>query len=344
MPSATHVDAPDSSEQHPTATPPPGSTTPDGPSSDGRRRPGRSAAAALVALLVLGGAVAVQQIRSADAEATAGEQRTARAELAHDVGTIREAVADPARDGQAAASGLLRHQLLMLAGEAPDASVGERLVDQLRDAADRLDAAATTPMPDRPAILPVATVDPVFDRLSGLEDQATDLAGVLRAAADDATDWLAAVRDLDEAAITYAEATGQLPDGSDPGAIAGAWEAEDALLDAYGEAVEAAGDHEASAPLADAHRQLVDGMRDLADTSLRRLESGDLDAYNAGLAETLGADDPFGFGKALDEARTEVGEAAVAGSLEDARARSLGLLTEIEELRRITPAQLAALS
>jgi hypothetical protein len=44
---------------------------------------------------------------------------------------------------------------------------------------------------------------------------------------------------------------------------------------------------------------------------------------------------------ALAEARTEIGEQLVDGSLETARRRTLGLLTELEELRRATPPQLA---
>jgi hypothetical protein len=344
VPSPTPLDTRDPAVQNAPTAGPPSATAPRDQTTEGRRRPSRVAVGVLAAALVLGGGAAVQQIRTADAAATAAEQRTARADLASDVGTIREGVAAPARDGGSAATGLLRHQLLVLAGEAPDATVGERLTAQMRDAADRLDEAATAPMPDRPSVLPVATVDPVFDRLSGLEDQATDLAVVLRSAADDATAWLDAVRDLDDAAVTYAETTDQLPSGSDPGAIAAAWEADGALLDAYAEAIDRAEGHEASAPLAEAHLELVEGMQELADEALARLRAGDVDGYNAVLADRLGPDDPFGFGTALEDARAEVADAAIAGPLEDARARALGLLTEVEELRRATPAQLAAVS
>jgi hypothetical protein len=45
----------------------------------------------------------------------------------------------------------------------------------------------------------------------------------------------------------------------------------------------------------------------------------------------------------LTDARSEVAEDALAGPLDEARERGLGLLTELDELRRTTPAQLAEL-
>jgi len=82
-------------------------------------------------------------------------------------------------------------------------------------------------------------------------------------------------------------------------------------------------------------------MRRLTADALDALEDGDLDAYNALLAERLGGEDPFGFASALEDARAEVAEAAVDGPLEDARGRALGLLTELEEVRRATPPPVA---
>lgn len=326
------------------SAPPPSSPADD--RSDSTRVPRtrrRLLLGALALLVAIGGFAAVQQVRAADAAATAAEQRSARAELARDVETVRSAVAAPARDGHHAASGLLRHQLLVLAGDDPDPTVGERLVAGMQEAADQLDAAADTPMPQRPAVLPIATVDPVFDRLTGLEAQATEVAALLRETAEDATAWLAAVRDLDEAARAFADSTEQLPSDGDPDAIRAAWEAEGERLDAYADALERAADHPASAPLAEAHRGLVDGMRELSTEAVATLEDGDVDGYNALLADRLGGDDPFGFGSALDTSRAQVADAAIDGPLENARARALGLLTELEELRRATPAQLAEL-
>ncbi|WP_052666991.1 hypothetical protein [Nitriliruptor alkaliphilus] len=344
MSTSTRLHAPERAPDSPVAAGPPESPEPRPDGTGGRRRPNRAIVAALVALLVLTGAAAVQQLRSASADAAAAEERTARAELARDVQTVRESIADPAREGQTAATGLLRHQLVLIAGEAPDPSVGDRLVDQLTAAADRLDDAADTPAPERSDLLSAAIVGPVFDQLDGLDAQAADVADTFRAAAEHARGWLAAVRDLDEAAVRYADSTDELQGGSDPDALAAAWRAERDRIAAYAGAVDEAGEHEASAPLADAHRLLVDGLGDLADEAVARLEAGDVDGYNQLLADRLGGDDRFGFAEALDAARDQVADASLAGPLEDARARGLGLLTSLEELRRATPAQLAAVA
>lgn len=316
--------------------------TSDSPPDPPRRRRRLAIGAAAAAALVVGGIV-TQQVITADAAATAAERRAATAEFARDVEAVRSTIADPAREGQTAATALLRHQLLLVAGEVPDPAVGDGLVEQLRTASTELTAASTTPMPPRPDILPVATVDPVFDRLRGLEEQAADLAARFEVAADDAETWLTAVRDLDEAALTYAGSSEDLPDTADPDALADAWRGEDDRLEPYADAVEAAAGHEASAPLADAHALLVDGMRELATEAVTLLEAEDVDGYNALLADRLAGDDPFGFRAELDTARAEVADAAIEGPLEETRARALGLLTELEELRRATPAQLAEL-
>jgi hypothetical protein len=344
VPASTHLDAPASTAPDaPAASQVPPSNGGSAAPAGGRRRPRYLLVGALIAVVGLVGGFAVQQVVAADAAATAAEQRTARADLAREVETVRSAVADPARDGQNAASALLRHQLFVIAGETPDASVGDRLVEELRVASDGLAEAATTPIPQRPSILPVATVDPVFDRLAGLEGQASELAATFADVAEDAASWLAALRGLDDAALAYAGSVDQLPAGDDPDVIAAAWRAEHERLDAYADAVERASDHEASAPLAEAHGQLVDGMRTVADDAVRRLDAGDVDGYNALLADRLAGDDPFGFAAALEDARAEVADATIDGPLEETRGLALGLLTELEELRRVTPAQLAEL-
>jgi hypothetical protein len=305
-----------------------------------RRRVTKGLVAGGLVLVLAGGAFAVQQVRAADAENAAAEQRSAEAELAADLGQVRETVAAPARDGQNTASALLRHQLSSIAGEGPDAEVGDQLVADLREAADELEAAAGTPLPERPEILPVATVDPIYERLAGLEDQASDLAVTYREAADETEEALVAVRDLEAAAIEYSD-TDDLTSSDDPDTVAASWQAEGDRLDAYQDAIDAAAEQPLAAPLADAHQQLVDGLRQLSTDALERLGADDIDGYNALLDERLGDEDPFGFTAALEEARAEVADAAIDGPLTDARERGFGLLTELEELRRTTPAQLA---
>ncbi len=321
-------------------------TTPSDPdpsrtTSDGAHRGRRWVGAAALATLLVASAFAIQQIRAADAEATANEQREARAELATDLAVVRDAIAVPAREGQNGATALLRHQLELIAGEGPDTGIGDQLIADLRVAADELDAASGTPLPDRPQVLPVATVDPIYARLEGLEDQAADVATTYRDAADHAEASIGALRELEAAAMAYADSTDQLPSGDDPDVIADAWRAERDQLETYAAAIADAADDPVIAPLAAAHDQLVTGLRTFADDAIERLEADDLDGYNALRAERLGGEDPFGFASQLTEARDEVARAAVEGPLEEARARGLGLLTELEELRRVTPAQLA---
>jgi hypothetical protein len=294
--------------------------------------------AALAVLVVAGSLTAVQQARSAEAEAARAE---ARADLARDVAEFRSTIAGPARDGEIAATALLRHQLLVVAGDAPDPTVGERLLDQLRAAADELDEAEQAPLPHRAEVLDDATADPVFAQLAAIDGRAADLAATFREATDGARAWLQAVRDLDAAAVAYADSTGDLPETDAPEAVADAWRADQERLADYADAVARAEVNEVSAPLAAAHRQLVDGMRALADEAVSLLEAGDLDGYNALLAERLDADDPFGFGARLDEARAAVADTAIAGPLEDTRARALGLLTDLERLRQATPPRYA---
>ncbi|MTV24284.1 hypothetical protein FTX61_02430 [Nitriliruptoraceae bacterium ZYF776] len=315
----------------------PDAPDPDATPRDGahRRRKRPLLRASLGLLVLAGGGLAAQQVASADAAATERERAAASTSLHHDVSALRTALADPARDGHVAATALARHQLAVLAGDADD-DLTEQLVEDLREAAAQLAEASGTPLPDRPEVLSVAAIDPVFARLDGLEQQAAQLAERFTVAADEAASFDASLRELDAAAAAYAEGAADAS-GSTPEEVAASWDDELERLEAYDEALAEARELEALRPTVEAHERLVDGMRELAEAAQDDLADGDLDAHNERLEETLAGDDPFGVVAALRDARTDLAERWAEGPLQQARSEALGLLTELDHLRRATP-------
>ena len=323
----------------PPAAPPGGNAPRRGGS--GRRR---LAAGVALAVAIGGGVVVVDQVRSADAAAVDAATSQAERDLLREVGAVRASLADPARAGQDVATTLLRDQILAVSGEPVDTDRTEALLGQLRDAADRLDAAAAQPLPDRPVALAVDSADPVYARVDALRSQAADLAERFRTTADDTEAWNAALAEVVAAGTTYAASTEQLPDGDDPDVVADAWRAELDRLDAFRADLDAASDPEAGPslqPLVDAQLRLADGMTEVAEASIGHLEDGDIDAYDALLDDRLSGSDRFGVSSALADARERIGAQLVGqGSLERSRAFALGLITELDDLRRTAPEQL----
>lgn len=313
--------------------------SPDAPdptvASPGRRRR-RAVAGSLAVVALAGGGIAAQQVASADAAATERERASASTELRQEIATVRTALADPARDGHVAASALARHQLAALAGGDEDPELTDRLVGELREAADELEEASRTPLPDRPDVLSVSAVDPVFERLDGLEQQAARLAERLHAVADEAETFETSRTALNTAAAAYADGAASAS-GSTPDEVAASWRDERERLDDYAAAINEAREVPALAPLANAHALLVDGMYVLTDDALADLDQGDLDGHNARLEDTLAGDDPFGVAEALGDAKAQLADRWASGPLQQARGEALGLLTELEHLRRATP-------
>jgi hypothetical protein len=310
-----------------------------------RRVPNRLVAGALAAVVALGAGVVTYEVRSADAANAEEAASDARADMINDVEQLRASVADPARTGQTNATALLRQQLKALAGEDVDPDLVDRLVEDLRSAADDLEAAAGSPRPERPTAMPVALADPLIARLDGIEQQALDVADRFRTTADEAAGWDTTLRELSAAATTYAEAAGDLPASDDPAAVAGAWRAELDQLSAYADALDEAEADEVRPSLegiADAQRRLIEGMTAVAEDAVSLLDEGDVDGYAALLEEELGGDARFGVSEALADARADIAAQAVEGPLELTRARALGLLTELEDLRRTAPGELTS--
>jgi hypothetical protein len=110
---------------------------------------------------------------------------------------------------------------------------------------------------------------------------------------------------------------------------------------AYLDAIEAAEDIPALAPLTVVHRDLAERLRVVADDGAEALADGDLDAYNERLAEQLGALDAEELRDELREATASALAAAVA-DVEAAEEHALGLLHELERLRRDTPSLVAS--
>jgi hypothetical protein len=299
----------------------------------------RTTAGIVGAALLVGGGAAVVQARES-AAAQEAERRAAQQELDRDVTALRTDLAAPAHVAERAANDLLVAVVESVTGSERDADAVratlETLVADLRAAADELDEAAAGELPDRPEALPVQAADDVFGRLEDVETRAATVADELRRTADRAEAFATAAHDLTSAASAYAAATADLPDSDDPDTLATAWRAERERLAAYAEAVEAAGGIEGLEELAGSHGELVDVMRTLADDAVAALEAGDIDGYNARLAEALDGGLAGSLGDDLVGATEAALGAATVDELQRTREAVLELLLDLEDLRRVT--------
>lgn len=308
-------------------------------------RPGR-ATAALLGLVVAGGVTAaVVDARSATAEAHRAELAAASTELGRDVSQLRHRVAAPAHDAQQATAALQVLVAEAVTGSHRDAAAVsadiERLGDQLRRQADRLEDAAAQPLPPRPEALPVTSVDPLFARLAPLDEQVQDVAAHLRETATQVGELAAAAERLHAAAADYAAATDSLPDGDDPDVHATAWRNELARLEDYRAAVDTAAGFEGLAQLAGAHAGLVEALEGLATDALAELEAGDIEGYNARVEAGVGDDAITTWQSELQAAVAPALDAPAVRHLERSRALTLGLVKELDNLRRSSNGALA---
>jgi trimeric autotransporter adhesin len=309
-------------------------------------RPATARVYAIAALLALTlGLVAVQlraNVIAADVEA----QTRAEHELATDVDVLRAALAAPARDARTTAASLRVLLAETVAGAATDDDT-EALTriraraSALRGAADQLDTTAASPQPQRPADLPADGIDAVMQRLGPVDAQAHATADLLRDAAVEAVATAAAAQGLHAAVAALVDHTQELPDGDDPEVIAAAWADEAELRTAYLDAIEVADAIPALAALTAVHRDLAERLTAVADEGAAALADGDLDAYNEQLAEQLGELDAEELRAELREATATALAAAVA-DVETAEEHALGLLHELERLRRDTPSLVAS--
>jgi hypothetical protein len=299
---------------------------------------------ALVLALVLAAAAVVTGMRASDADQALAEERQARTEFARDMGDLRRSLTVPAQQARTATAALRVNLAELVTGSDRDletiAHDRAALVEALREAADELDANSEISAPDAHEELPDETVEPALRRLDGLDEQTRWVAAQLRTAADDTEQWAATAEEL----LASAEAllTLDAPQTDDPEALAAWWREELEMLEPYREAAEAAAEHEDLSALGEAHLQLVDGLETVAELAVTRLEREDVDAYNELLGKRIADEDPFGFNAALDEAIEETLTRGPVAEVEDAQERTLGLLSELEQLRRLTPARSAA--
>jgi type II secretory pathway pseudopilin PulG len=295
-------------------------------------------------LIAMAATGVVLEQRAASQAASEDEQRQARAQVASDVGELRRSMASPAHDAKRALAALRINLAEHVTGSERDLEQIEQdrevLITALRTAADDLDDSSDLADRDLDADLPVDTLESVAQRLEGLDEQARWVAAQLRVSADEAERWgetAGALRGATEELIAL-----DLPSTQDPEALAQRWREEAEMLEPYREAAEAAVERDDLEVLGEAHLQLVDGLEELAADAVDKLGDGDVDGYNDLLDERLGDDDPFGFRAALDDAVTESLRSGPIGEVEEAQERTLGLLVELEELRRSTPARSAA--
>ncbi|MEX2504296.1 MAG: hypothetical protein WD378_05565 [Egicoccus sp.] len=301
-------------------------------------RPARLAGALAAVAVVAGTTGAVVHDREQAAAVERAELAAATSTLTSEVSQLRHAVAAPVHDTQqtTAALQVLVAEAITGSDRAP-ADVLEdvqRVTDQLRSQAERLDEAASAPLPSRSGTLPVAGLDPLFARLEPLDEQARGLAVHLRESADRVEQLAGAATHLQVAAAEYAASSGELPDGEDPDVHATAWRAELERLAVYRTAVDEAADHAALGGLADAHAGLLDALETLAADALAELEAGDIDGYNARVAAGVEDEVIATWREGLSVGADAALEAPAMDHLERSRGLTLGLVKELDNVRR----------
>lgn len=300
------------------------------------RVPRWTSALVLAAVAVTAGAAALAE----DAAQTEREQREVRAAFVADVGELRRSLLVPAHDARDATAALrLNVAHLVRSSDREHEDLVERredLLATLRSSADALEGSLPPPSLGADEQVDEAVRAPVQARLDGLDEQASWVARQLRRTADGVEAWAEPADELRRAADDLRSR--ELPDRDDPDALAAAWSEELEVLATYREAAEGARDHRDLRPLGEAHLRVAGELTEIAEDAVARLEDGDVDGYNALLDERLDGDDPLGTGE-IDAATAEVLRGGVIDEVEEAQARVLGLLVELEELRRATPAR-----
>jgi hypothetical protein len=309
------------------------------------RVPASRATAIVAAVALLAAVVALVQLRasSAAADEAAAEQAAADLEVASDLRSVRERLAVPAMDARATTASLRVLVADAVTGaavaEEPTLDPLETITDRttsLRETAVRLSHAADRSLPLRSAAVSSPTIEAVLQRVDPVAAQAKTTAEHLHNAAQEADELAAAALALHTAAQVFVASTGDLPDSDDPDVVAAAWTDERDRLDAYLDAIEAAEELPALQALAAVHRDVAEPLADFADAAAAALGDGDLDAYNGQLADGFTSFDVEAVREALVAATTQALPTAV-DQLEQAENRALGLVNELERLRRATP-------
>lgn len=293
---------------------------------------------AATAFTIVGNIRAENQAR-ADAAAAAAET-----DLTAAFATYRTTLATPTQDARAAAGQVRLAMLdLLRASDRPEgevfAAAGSNIA-AMRRGAEGLAEAATQPLPEIPSELAERDLSPLTQRLQLAREDAFALADELSTAADDAEAWVLALRDVRDAAATFAETAEQSPSSSTPSGLIAQYEAQRPVLDGYQTAADALAEFPGMAPLADAHRDYVAANRQWIDEAVGLLGADDRRTYNARLDQVFG-DDPFGFDAALAEATPRAIGSQTITDVETAQRRAIAYAEQLEDLRRDLPDLLA---
>lgn len=304
-----------------------------------------------ITVLAVAGAVGAGSMTTAQLRAEQAVQREraeADAQLGEAVDAWRRETTTAALLGRDAAASLRVLLAETIMGSETDGSEPadegtldglDRRVGQLRDAAEQLRAAASD-APDRaPEGASATRAETLLARVATLADQARATADRLEAAAEDARRLGEAAFGLTTEARTYAakaaEATERVAEEEgDPERLLAVWRDEADRLAPYRRAAETAAEHPVLYPLAHAHLELLDALEATASEAVDQLERDDLDAYNAAREQRLATTDTLARRLVTAIDRTLPPAVAVLEAGED---RALGLLTELEELRRAFP-------
>jgi hypothetical protein len=309
------------------------------------RVPAVRVTAIVAALATLVAVVALVQLRasSAAAQEAAAEQAATDQEVTNDLRAVRDRLTVPAVDARATTASLRVLVADAVTGAAvvddptldPLETIGDR-TSSLRETAVRLSHAADRSLPLRSAAVSSPTIEAVLQRLDPVAAQAKTTAEHLRTAAHDADEVAAAALALHTAAQDFVASTGDLPDSDDPDVVAAAWADERDRLRSYLDAIEAAEAVPVLRSIAAVHRDVAAPLADFAESAVATLADGDLDAYNERLTDAFADFDVEAVREALVAATTEALPNAVE-QLEQAENRALGLVNELERLRRATP-------
>jgi hypothetical protein len=273
-----------------------------------------------------------------DAEDPDADADAAMSALIADVDGARTSMTEPAFAGRDDAA-LLRLLLAeaVVGGDRDADRVSEQITEvaaRLDDAADALDTAAATPPPSGPPELSSDSSEPFLVRLDALQEQSNNVATRLRTAADGAVVVSSAALDLHDAARHFADIDAERTDSSDPDVLAAAWAEDLERLTDYDDAARAAAEFAPLEAHAEAHLEVTAALTELAHTAVGHLEAGDVDAYNALLDDAL--TDPAHLLEEL-EPSLALSLDAVVSDAEAAEGRTLGLLSELDQLRAATP-------
>lgn len=302
------------------------------------RRRWRWIAVALALVLIGATTVAVTaNMRARDAARAEAAAEAAADDLTAAFANYHTTLATPTQDGRAAAAAV--HLALVDSLRASDRPDGEVFtaagtgIAAMRDAADRLAAAAAQPLPTIPSELEDRDLGALTRRLQLAREDGFALADELRAAADDAETWVLQVNDVRTRAAEFAAAAEAAPPSATPAGLVQQYESQRPALDRYEASASALAELPGMDQLATAHLDYVRANRGWIDEAVGLLNGNERRRYNARLDEVFAGEDPFGFDAALADATPRALGSQTVTDVDTAQRRAIAYAEQLEDLR-----------